>query len=88
MQAIIALILGKLVDLLAKMIPVWIKEWNDSRAKEKVEAQKVSDREAAIEKAIKIMLEAGSTPGLTPEQRQKEQENAFKDMQSIFNNLP
>jgi len=37
------------------------------------------DREDAFAKAKEKYMKAGTDPNLTPEQKQKEQENAFKD---------
>lgn len=45
------------------------------------------DREASLKKALDEYQKAGTTPGLTPEQKAKEQEDAFKKYSDTLRNL-
>ena len=47
-----------------------------------------NDREAAFAKAKEKYNQAGTNPDLTPEQKQKEQEDAFNDFINSTRNTP
>lgn len=81
--------------LLKFFAPVWqfvLKYGFDKVAtyfKKLIETRRINkEREAAFAKAKEKYINAGTNPDLTPEQKQKEQEDAFKDFVNSTRNSP